>query len=80
MKEYKVGIIGFGTVGAGVAENLLNNVEVIAKRSTPVQLLFHHRGAWKKPPFRWRRFHRFTAAAACAANPVSKGQSVPACW
>ena len=38
MKEYKVGIIGFGTVGAGVAENLLQNKEVIAKRTgvTPV--------------------------------------------
>ena len=33
MKEFKVGIIGFGTVGAGVAENLLNNSEVIAKRT-----------------------------------------------
>ena len=33
MKEYKVGIIGFGTVGAGVAENLLNNGDVIAKRT-----------------------------------------------
>ena len=33
MKEYKVGIIGFGTVGAGVAENLLTNIDVIAKRT-----------------------------------------------
>ena len=33
MKEIKVGIIGFGTVGAGVAENLLLNKEVIAKRT-----------------------------------------------
>ena len=33
MKEYKIGIIGFGTVGAGVAENLLANSEVIAKRT-----------------------------------------------
>ena len=33
MKEYKVGIIGFGTVGAGVAENLLANCDVIAKRA-----------------------------------------------
>ena len=33
MKEYKVGIIGFGTVGAGVAENLLTNADVIAKRT-----------------------------------------------
>ena len=33
MKEYKVGIIGFGTVGAGVAENLLGNADVIAKRT-----------------------------------------------
>ena len=32
MKEIKVGIIGFGTVGAGVAENLLRNGDVIAKR------------------------------------------------
>ena len=32
MKEYKVGILGFGTVGAGVADCLLNNAEVIAKR------------------------------------------------
>lgn len=33
VKEYKVGIIGFGTVGAGVAENLLLNGEVIAQRT-----------------------------------------------
>ena len=33
MKEYKVGIIGFGTVGAGVAENLLKNGDLIAKRT-----------------------------------------------
>ena len=33
MNEYKVGILGFGTVGAGVADCLLNNVEVIAKRT-----------------------------------------------
>ncbi|QSH40504.1 homoserine dehydrogenase [Lentisphaerota bacterium ZTH] len=33
MKEVKVGIIGFGTVGAGVAANILKNGEVIAKRT-----------------------------------------------
>ncbi len=33
MKEYKIGIIGFGTVGAGVASCLLNNAPVIAKRT-----------------------------------------------
>ena len=33
MKEFKVGIIGFGTVGAGVADNLLRNGDVIAKRT-----------------------------------------------
>ena len=33
MKELSVGIIGFGTVGAGVAEILLTNREVIAKRT-----------------------------------------------
>lgn len=33
MKELKVGIIGFGTVGAGVADNLLKNADVIAKRT-----------------------------------------------
>ena len=33
MNEYKVGILGFGTVGAGVADCLLNNVDVIAKRT-----------------------------------------------
>ena len=33
MKELSVGIIGFGTVGAGVAEILLTNSELIAKRS-----------------------------------------------
>jgi len=32
MREIKVGIIGFGTVGAGVAENLLLNGDVITKR------------------------------------------------
>ena len=40
MKEYKVGIIGFGTVGAGVAENLLANSEVISKR-TGVRVVLH---------------------------------------
>ncbi len=40
MKEYKVGIIGFGTVGAGVAENLLANAEVISKR-TGVRVVLH---------------------------------------
>ena len=29
----KVGVVGFGTVGAGVVENLLQNREVIAKRT-----------------------------------------------
>ena len=33
VKEFKVGIVGFGTVGAGVADNLLRNCEVIAKRT-----------------------------------------------
>ncbi len=33
MKEIKVGIIGFGTVGTGVAANILKNGEVIAKRT-----------------------------------------------
>ena len=33
MKELSVGIIGFGTVGAGVAEILLTNGDVIAKRT-----------------------------------------------
>jgi len=33
VKEFKVGIVGFGTVGAGVAANLLNNQEVIARRT-----------------------------------------------
>ena len=33
MKELSVGIIGFGTVGAGVADILLTNGEVIAKRT-----------------------------------------------
>jgi len=33
VKEIKVGIIGFGTVGAGVAANLLSNGDVIAKRT-----------------------------------------------
>ena len=33
VKEYKVGIIGFGTVGAGVAENLLANADAIAQRT-----------------------------------------------
>ncbi len=39
MKEYKVGILGFGTVGAGVAENLLKNKDVIAKRAGVVPVL-----------------------------------------
>ena len=33
VKELKVGVVGFGTVGAGVVENLLRNREVIAKRT-----------------------------------------------
>ncbi len=33
MKEIKIGIIGFGTVGAGVAANILGNSDVIAKRT-----------------------------------------------
>ncbi|MDD5727558.1 MAG: homoserine dehydrogenase [Victivallales bacterium] len=33
MKEVKVGIIGFGTVGAGVAANILHNGETILKRT-----------------------------------------------
>ncbi|MBR2873931.1 MAG: homoserine dehydrogenase [Lentisphaeria bacterium] len=33
MKELKVGVVGFGTVGAGVVENLLQNCDVIAKRT-----------------------------------------------
>ncbi len=33
MKEIKVGIIGFGTVGAGVADCLLKNNDVIEKRT-----------------------------------------------
>lgn len=33
MKEVKVGIIGFGTVGAGVAANILRNGGIIAKRA-----------------------------------------------
>lgn len=33
MKEIKIGIVGFGTVGSGVAANLLNNADVIAKRT-----------------------------------------------
>ncbi len=33
MKEIKIGIIGFGTVGAGVAANLINNGDVITKRT-----------------------------------------------
>ena len=32
-KEYNVTIIGFGTVGAGGADILLNNSEVITRRS-----------------------------------------------
>lgn len=33
MKELQIGIIGFGTVGAGVADCLLKNGDVIAKRT-----------------------------------------------
>ena len=33
MKELEIGIVGFGTVGAGVADCLLKNGEVIAKRT-----------------------------------------------
>ena len=40
MKELKVGIIGFGTVGAGVASCLLKNENVIANR-TGVSVKLH---------------------------------------
>ena len=33
MKQVNVGIIGFGTVGAGVAEALLKNADIIGKRT-----------------------------------------------
>ncbi len=33
MKEFNVGVIGFGTVGAGVVETILANSEVVAKRT-----------------------------------------------
>ena len=33
VKEIKIGIIGFGTVGAGVAANILANSDVIASRT-----------------------------------------------
>ncbi len=33
VKEVKIGIIGFGTVGAGVAETILKNGDVIARRT-----------------------------------------------
>jgi len=33
MKEVKVGILGFGTVGAGVVEGILKNGELMAKRT-----------------------------------------------
>ncbi len=39
MKKLNVGIIGFGTVGAGVAEALLNNAELIGKRTGVVPVL-----------------------------------------
>ena len=32
MKQVKVGIIGFGTVGAGTVEALLNNRDIIGNR------------------------------------------------
>ena len=32
MKEVGVGIVGFGTVGAGVAEGLLNGMALISRR------------------------------------------------
>ncbi len=33
MKEVKIGILGFGTVGAGVVEGVLNNGQLMAQRS-----------------------------------------------
>ena len=41
MKEYKVTIIGFGTVGAGVADILLNNSDVISLRDDVKLKLAH---------------------------------------
>lgn len=40
MKEVKIGIIGFGTVGSGVASCLLRNADVIGKRSDIKPVLF----------------------------------------
>lgn len=40
MKDIKVGILGFGTVGSGVALNLINNGELISAR-TGVKLTVH---------------------------------------
>ncbi len=40
LKEVKIGIIGFGTVGAGVASCLLENAEVIARRTGLKPVLF----------------------------------------
>jgi len=39
VKQIKVGIIGFGTVGAGVAENLLKNNDVITSRTGGPQVV-----------------------------------------
>ena len=33
MKQIKIGLIGFGTVGAGLVETVQKNGELIAKRS-----------------------------------------------
>ena len=33
MKEVKIGILGFGTVGAGVVEGILKNGELMAQRT-----------------------------------------------
>ena len=45
MKEIGIGILGFGTVGAGVAEGLLKHREVIALRSgVDVKTVQHNLG------------------------------------
>ncbi len=39
MKKVNVGIIGFGTVGAGVVENIFNNVDVMGERAGVIPVI-----------------------------------------
>ena len=50
MKEIRIGMIGFGTVGSGLAQTLINQQERLVKKSAPES----SSAAW--PISMWLRF------------------------